>query len=248
MVADEQQTQALTAVPANGTLPLSYARDADKPERVDLLSRSYRSDAPGLTVRFGFDLTNPVHAAELLLIGRRGEICVDVLKEIADSNDPRGDCLDILSVTATPESARSLIAVASSVLRDLVPTDRKLGKPGADWGSCGDGPWSHEGLCYDTLMSALELVTADSDANAGEIRWISKAPWFRKAPHSAGFVGASRTIQSRIRLRPTQPGVSADGQDRIHRQAGRRPSGRAVDNGCAFPKRGTRPCRNAASS
>jgi hypothetical protein len=117
----DAETAAVKAALAEGMLPLSFLANDARPDNVELVCRKPRTNSSGLRVRFGFDLGNPVHATELLLIARRREVCIDVLQESAES----GDLADLgtLRVSLPPELRRFLVTTASAALTRRMPVD-----------------------------------------------------------------------------------------------------------------------------
>lgn len=115
-VRGDDQVEAASATLAEGTRLLGLTRDPGRPDRLELICRRPRTGSPGLRAHFAFDLTNPAHAGELLLIGRRGDICIDLV-EISDSEG----CIHLgtLRVTAAAELAQMLIEIASEALAEL---------------------------------------------------------------------------------------------------------------------------------
>ncbi|MBM7856228.1 GIY-YIG nuclease family protein [Lentzea nigeriaca] len=163
------QVRAATAALAEGTLPLGFERDPAEPDRLQLICRRPRTSSPGLRACFNFDLTNPVHAGELLVIGRRGDICIDVLSEADDEqDDPTPILLGTLRVTAHCELAHYLTDVASKALKDLLPdgweTDDSVGLV-----SFGDAPWQVERYHFRPWPSPRSLLVAEPGGTAGEI-------------------------------------------------------------------------------
>ncbi|MGW5557044.1 GIY-YIG nuclease family protein [Micromonospora sp. NPDC003944] len=115
-VRGDDQVEAATAALAEGTRLLGLTRAPARPDRLELICRRPRSGSPGLRAHFAFDLTNPAHAGELLLIGRRGDICIDL---VATSDIEEDTHLGTLRVTAADELAQLLTEIASLALDDL---------------------------------------------------------------------------------------------------------------------------------
>jgi len=122
-VRDDAQERAAVATLTEGALPLGLEHVTGEPSRLRLICRRPRTSAPGLRALFTFDLTNPAHAGELLLIGRRGTVCVDLLRATGDEDDPGQQDLGTLCVTAGRELARLLTELATTALRELLPDD-----------------------------------------------------------------------------------------------------------------------------
>ncbi len=128
-VLDGDQERAARATLREGTLPLGIEQNSAASHRLTLVVRRPRTGEPGLRASFMFDLTNPAHAGELLLIGRRGGVCVDLVRvPDYDSMDPDDDDvqdlapteLGTVSVEAGGELARLLIERASQALQKFV--------------------------------------------------------------------------------------------------------------------------------
>ncbi|MEU4161721.1 GIY-YIG nuclease family protein [Actinoplanes sp. NPDC026670] len=107
-----EQVEAATATLVEGTRLLGVDRDPGAPDRLELICRRPRTGAPGLRAHFVFDLTNPVHAGELLLIGRRGGVCADLV-DATDGTDTR---LGTVQVRACDELAHLLTEAAGKAL------------------------------------------------------------------------------------------------------------------------------------
>ncbi|MCR3754412.1 GIY-YIG nuclease family protein [Lentzea californiensis] len=166
---NSDQVCAATAALAEGILPLGFDRDSAEPDRLQLICRRPRTSSPGLRACFTFDLTNPVHAGELLAIGRRGDICIDVFSESDDEqDDPRPISLGTLHVTAHRELAHYLTAVASKALKELLPdgweTDDSVGLV-----SFGDAPWQVDRYHLQPWPTPRSLLVAEPGDTAGEI-------------------------------------------------------------------------------
>jgi len=115
-VSGAEQVKAATAALVEGTRLLGLTRDPDSSGRLELICRRPRSGSPGLCAHFAFDLTNPAHAGELLLIGRRGDICIDLV-EASDLHEDTH--LGTLRVRAGDELAQLLTEIASKALAEL---------------------------------------------------------------------------------------------------------------------------------
>ncbi len=127
----EDQMRAADAALATGTLPLGFGCEPAIPDRVDLLCRTLPTGLSRLRTQLSFDLTNPAHVGELLLIGRRGEICVEVLgRRCVEPDEPELVRMGVLNVAVQPETAQPMIEMACRSLRALLPPNCELGKDG----------------------------------------------------------------------------------------------------------------------
>lgn len=73
-----QQTWAYRTFPGGVAAARFSFDDREPPHLLTLVCRRPRTDMPGLRASFVFDLTDPAHAGELLLVGRRGSVCIDL--------------------------------------------------------------------------------------------------------------------------------------------------------------------------
>ncbi|WP_433758008.1 GIY-YIG nuclease family protein [Nocardia sp. CA-135398] len=124
------QERAAVATLNEGAVPLGVESDPGTPDRLTLVCRRPRTGAPGLRASFTFDMSNPAHACELLLIGRRGGICIDVIRvadyDSADLDDDNSKDLGpvelgTLRVEVGRELARFLTEFASKALKNVLP-------------------------------------------------------------------------------------------------------------------------------
>ncbi|MFG1642656.1 GIY-YIG nuclease family protein [Amycolatopsis sp. NPDC049252] len=177
-VRDDGQEHAAVGALEEGTLPLGFERDQTQPDRLDLVCRKPRTQSPGLRAHLTFDLTNPVHASELLLIARRGKICVDVLREPDYEQDENAHPVHLgtLRVTAGRELTEFLTDVASKALKarppgSWEPDDASIGIVGS-----GAGSWPVSGYQFDSWLSARELVIAEPASTPGGITFDTADP------------------------------------------------------------------------
>lgn len=158
------EERAAIATLAEGTLPLGVELDVNQPTNMILVCRRPRSTEPGLHARFTFDLTNPVHASELLSIGNRGEFCIDVLREHEDLDGKPTPCrLGTLRVGAYDEVAQFLTDIATRALRQLVPPGwQPYGNPD-DPAPNDTVPWQCDAYYQDPWLSPRPILIANSD-------------------------------------------------------------------------------------
>jgi hypothetical protein len=241
-VRGDDQECAATAALAEGTLPLGFDRDPAQPGRLELICRRPATGSPGLRVHFTFDLGNPAHASELLVIGRRGDICVDVLREDDDErHDPEPVRLGTLRVRVGRELAHLLTQLASKALKELLPADREPEDGGRGILPLVAALQRVRAEHLGAWSSARELLVAEPGGTAGGLTLevvaattavVSLAPDERGAgrrsgrtrqrpvlaPHESGFVYVQRN--------PAMPGILKIGysqrlpEDRAHELSG----------------------------
>lgn len=201
-VQDDDQEPAVDAALDEGTLPLGFERDPTQPERLELICRKPRTGSPGMRAHFTFDLTNPAHAGELLVIGRRGNIRIDVLKHADDEqDDPQPVLLGTLRVTAGHEVARMLTELASTALKDLLPDAPETGASRYGFPALGAELRHVSAHRLDTLSSARELLSTESRTTGGITRETSDPPTSMARFAAAGRAGRSssrRTEQTAV--------------------------------------------------
>ncbi|MFI6032166.1 GIY-YIG nuclease family protein [Amycolatopsis magusensis] len=169
-VRDDDHEHAAVGALNEGILPLGFERDQTQPDRLVLVCRKPRTRSPGLRAQFIFDLANPVHVSELLLIGRRGQLCVDVLREPdCEQDDAQPIQLGTLRVTACPELSEFLTGVAVKALKELLPAGWEPDV--ADPGIVGQGavPWRVARYQFDSWLSVRDLVVAEPSSTLGTI-------------------------------------------------------------------------------
>ncbi|GAA2339195.1 GIY-YIG nuclease family protein [Dactylosporangium salmoneum] len=172
-VRGDAQVQAAAATLTEGTRLLGLSRDPSSPNRLELICRRPRSGSPGLRAHFKYDLTSPANACELLLIGRRGDICIDLVEASETEDDTH---LGTLRVTASDELAQMLTEIASKALAELSsPSD--VDADGQAFSALGEllrqeatgaarrGPWSADREVLVTMPAGaageVMLETAD---------------------------------------------------------------------------------------
>ncbi|WP_285787683.1 GIY-YIG nuclease family protein [Micromonospora sp. NBRC 101691] len=166
-VRGDDQVEAATATLAEGTRLLGLTRDPDSSGRLELICRRPRTGSPGLRAHFAFDLTNPAHAGELLLIGRRGEVCVDMVQ----ASDIEEDIyLGTLRVTAGDELAHMLIEIASKALTEL-PGAPKVDVDGHGVSALGEvlRQAAYGATRLDQWPAEREVLVAMSAGPAGKV-------------------------------------------------------------------------------
>lgn len=194
-VQDDDQQRAANAALDEGTLPLGFEHDPTHPERLGLMCRKPRTGSPGMRADFTFDLSNPAHAGELLAIGRRGNIRIDVLKPADyELDDPQPVLLGTLRVTAGNEVARMLTELASTALKDLLPAAPEAGASCYEFPALGAVLRQVSPHRLDTLSSARKLLSTES-RTTGRITLETSDP----ATSMARFAAAERAGRSSFR-------------------------------------------------
>jgi hypothetical protein len=174
-----EQERAVAAAITEGCLPLGYDRDASRPDSLELVCRRPRTiAAPRMQASFAFDLTNPVHLCELLLIGQRGHVCVHAVANLvqnSDEDDQMPSWLGTFRVPVGPELARLLVEKVSRGLRMFLPDE-----PEPDQG--GRLPAFEEALRriaterLDDASSGRQVLVADTRDHGGLICDIVDPP------------------------------------------------------------------------
>ncbi|GHJ09851.1 hypothetical protein TPA0907_42180 [Micromonospora humidisoli] len=166
-VRGDNQVEAATATLTEGTRLLGLNRDPNSPGRVELICRRPRTGSPGLRAHFAFDLTNPAHASELLLIGRRGEVCVDLVQASEIEEDIH---LGTLRVAAGDELAQMLTEIASKALIEL-PGAPKVDVDGHGVSALGEALWqaADDAARLDHWPAEREVLVTGSAEPAGKV-------------------------------------------------------------------------------
>ena len=200
VVRDGDQERAALGAVEEGTLPLGFELVLGKPNHLDLICRKPWTSSPGLHARFRFDLANPVHASELLLIGCRGSVCIDLVKEPDyEQDDPEPVQLGTLRVMACDELRQALVEIASRALIELLPGVWMEDDDSFERLSRGTSPWQVEGYEFDSWLTPRSLLIAESDSAAGEVSLEAKVP-----PTSISFVSQTGLSATRSPLNIAQ--------------------------------------------
>ncbi|MGI5473345.1 GIY-YIG nuclease family protein [Streptomyces sp. CA-132043] len=74
----DEEAESARAALSEGVLPLGFEQDPGETSRLLLVCRKPRTVSPGMRAHFAFDLNNPAHACELLLMARRSGVPIDL--------------------------------------------------------------------------------------------------------------------------------------------------------------------------
>ncbi|WP_158821018.1 MULTISPECIES: GIY-YIG nuclease family protein [unclassified Streptomyces] len=118
------EVEATIASRDEGVLPVSIEMDPAEPTLLTLVCRKPRTETPGLLAQFVFDLANPVHACELLLLSRRDGVPIDLYVESSDEWDHDKEHVGTLYAPMGPELAQFITEIATESLAQIVPTSR----------------------------------------------------------------------------------------------------------------------------
>ncbi|MBO8190344.1 GIY-YIG nuclease family protein [Streptomyces oryzae] len=124
IVRTEEETEAARAALSEGVLPLGFERDPGHASRLLLICRKPRTESLGIRAHFVFDLDNPAHACELLLMAKRSGVPIDVYAEShnePDEWDIESTHLGTLYAPIGPELASLVTEVASAALTRALP-------------------------------------------------------------------------------------------------------------------------------
>lgn len=115
------EAEAIAALLDEGALPLGFEWDPHASRLLSLTCRKPRTETPGMIASFMFDLDNPFHACELLLIGRRNGFPVDLYAQSEDEEYFDAEFIGALRVPVGPELAQYITEIASEALTQIVP-------------------------------------------------------------------------------------------------------------------------------
>lgn len=87
IVRTGEETEAARAALSEGVLPLGFERDPGHASRLLLICRKPRTESLGMRAHFVFDLDNPAHACELLLIAKSSGVPIDLYAESHHEQD-----------------------------------------------------------------------------------------------------------------------------------------------------------------
>lgn len=126
---DGAEGEAARAAVSDGVLPLGFEKDPARPRRLVLICCKPGTQSRGLRAHFVFDLDNPAHACELLLIARRPGLPIDVYAHErvdldADDWDIESTHLGTLYAVVGPELAALLSEAATEALVRSLPAGR----------------------------------------------------------------------------------------------------------------------------
>ncbi|MEV7196845.1 GIY-YIG nuclease family protein [Streptomyces sp. NPDC093510] len=116
------EAEAAHAACAEGVLPLGFERDPEQQNRLLLICRKPRTEMPGLQAHFVFDLDNPGHACELLLIAKRSGVPIDLYAQSDNEHDEiESTHLGTVYAPIGPELARLITEAATKALARYAP-------------------------------------------------------------------------------------------------------------------------------
>ncbi|MCJ0871527.1 GIY-YIG nuclease family protein [Streptomyces sp. AP-93] len=115
------EAAAVEGVLDEGVLPLSFEEDPTAQDRLTMIVRKPRTASVGMLARFVFDLANPAHLCELLLIGRRPGVPIDLFVGSQDEWEIEATHVGT-SYAAVPQELAGLITqVATQALTRSLP-------------------------------------------------------------------------------------------------------------------------------
>jgi T5orf172 domain len=166
-VRDAKEVDAAEASLIEGMLPLGFERDPAYPSLLILICRKPRTKSLGMRSHFVFDLENLGHACELLLISRRRNISVDVIKETIDEwDDIKSIHMGTLNISIGCELAELITGIATEALEKALPSDRE---PIYDnhWGiqSLREALQRNPGYIVDSCSPARHLLVTQFHGN-----------------------------------------------------------------------------------
>ncbi|MDQ8706829.1 GIY-YIG nuclease family protein [Streptomyces sp. LHD-70] len=125
VVRSEEEAESVRATLDEGVLPLGFERDPENASQLLLICRKPRTESLGMRATFTFDLDNPAHACELLLIAKRSGIPVDFYAHSVNKYDEIESAnLGTLYVPIGPELASLIAEVATEALTRSLPGAR----------------------------------------------------------------------------------------------------------------------------
>ncbi|WP_329462236.1 GIY-YIG nuclease family protein [Streptomyces sp. NBC_01431] len=125
IVRTEAEAEAALAAFTEGVLPLGFERDPEHRNRLLLICRKPRTESPGIQAHFAFDLDNPGHACELLLIAKRSGVPIDLYAQAHNEYDEiESTHLGTVYAHIGPELASLITEAASDALARSLPDFR----------------------------------------------------------------------------------------------------------------------------
>ncbi|MCX5449909.1 GIY-YIG nuclease family protein [Streptomyces nigrescens] len=127
IVRTEEEAEAARAALSEGVLSLGFERDPGHASRLLLICRKPRTASLGMRAHFVFDLDNPAHACELLLIAKRSGVPIDIYAESHNEQDEwdiESTHLGTLYAPIGPELASLVTGVATESLTRSLPGAR----------------------------------------------------------------------------------------------------------------------------
>ncbi|MFB7715200.1 GIY-YIG nuclease family protein [Streptomyces sp. NPDC056105] len=125
IVRTSEDTEAARAAVSEGVLPLGFERDAEHPSRLLLVCRKPRTESLGMCAQFAFDLDNPAHACELLLMAKRASVPIDLYAHAVNEYDEiESTHLGTLYALIGRELASLITEVATDALNRSLPGAR----------------------------------------------------------------------------------------------------------------------------
>ncbi|MFF4801562.1 GIY-YIG nuclease family protein [Streptomyces sp. NPDC001351] len=125
IVRTSEETEAARAAVREGVLPLGFERDPDYPSRLLLVCRKPRTESLGMCTQFAFDLDNPAHACELLLLAKRAGVPIDLYAHAVNEYDEiESTHLGTLYAPIGRELANLMTEVATDALNRSLPVAR----------------------------------------------------------------------------------------------------------------------------
>ncbi|MEV6603520.1 GIY-YIG nuclease family protein [Kutzneria sp. NPDC051319] len=181
-VRDEDHERASAAALVEGILPLGLDSEPASPQRLELICRKPRTSSTGLDAHFTFDLTNPVHVGELLVIGRRDGICIDIVRDPSDEDDdPRPAHLGTLRATISRELRHRLTEITSIAVSELLPSG--MGAEGdGDMRSRDQTGRQITGPQLVNIPGAREMLISSAGCAGGRLTLDVKTPQTTIAP------------------------------------------------------------------
>jgi len=170
-VRDAGEVEAAEAVLKEGMLPLGFECDPADSSRLVLICRKPKTKSMGMRARFVFDLKSLAHACELLLIGRRHNISVDVLREVEDEwEGVESIHMGTLNITADRELIGLITKIAMEALKEALPNDQEAVYD-HHWGnqSASEVLQHISGYNLDSYLSARHLLVVQPHESRGEI-------------------------------------------------------------------------------
>lgn len=125
IVRTAAEAEAALAAVAEGVLPLGFELDPEHRNRLLLICRKPRTESPGMHAHFVFDLDNPGHACELLLIAKRAGVPIDLYGQAHNEYDEiESTHLGTVYAHIGPELASLITEAATNALARSLPDFR----------------------------------------------------------------------------------------------------------------------------
>ncbi|MEJ8652936.1 caspase family protein [Streptomyces sp. MS1.AVA.3] len=119
---DERERQAAEELLVRGDMQLSITAKNHDADELVITCQEPGAGPSGLTTHLRFDLHDPVHACELLLLARRQSVAVDFLTEHIDEWDDRDvHLIGTLAIAIGGDIGATLADIATRALRQLTP-------------------------------------------------------------------------------------------------------------------------------